>query len=259
MMRSVFSKSNALANALARKINGKASFVTHALPSIYPAVSRSPMQSKFASVEVSAIRHFSSTSELNDLLVEEVTHEMTKEEEVDQEFLDSQKYMEELGFTINDEPGTGTVKLTRSYNGETIEVKWDCQNEAEDMMNEGYDVNELGEEDDSVEQGLDYGINFEVCISKGDDKLLFDCISSQKMTIQNVQFFPPGKVVNDETVYGGPRFDDLEEKVQESFYDYLKERGVDSEVSFYILSKSASKEQTEYVHWLNQIVGFTSK
>lgn len=255
-MRSVISKSN----VFARQINGKASLVARALPSVYPAVSF-PLQSKFACA--SAVRHFSSTSGLNEILAEEVKHETTKDEEVDQEFLDSTQVVESLGFVMTDEPGTGIVKLTRTYKGETIEVKWDCQNESEES--EGYDLNQLSEtdatpaeNDETVDEGLDFGINFEVCIKKGDNKLLFDCVSSQKMKIQNVQFFPPGVEVNDETVYGGPRFDELDEKVQESFYDYLSERGVDNEVSFFILSKSALKEQAEYANWLNKIVAFTS-
>lgn len=140
-------------------------------------------------------------------------------------------------------------------------MKWDCQNEAENL-GEGYDMNELDNterDEDEVDPELDYGINFEVCVTKGDNKILFDCVSSRDMKIQNIQFFPTGKTVNDETVYGGPRFDDLEEKLQDSFYDYLNDRGVDNEVSFFILSYSAVKEQTEYVNWLNKIVDFTAK
>jgi complement component 1 Q subcomponent-binding protein len=256
MMRSVISKSN----VFARQINGKASLVARALSPVYPAVSRSPLQSKFGCA--SAVRHFSATSDLHELLIQEVTHEMTKVVEIDQEFLDCEQSVESLGFVISDDPGTGTVRLTRTYKGETIEVKWDCQNESE-AEGQGFDLNELSNTDanpsnETADEGPEFGINFEVCITKGDDKLLFDCISSQRMKIENVQFFPVGVKVNDENVYGGPRFDELEEKVQDSFYGYLSERGVDSDINYYILSKSALKEQQEYTYWLNQIVSFTS-
>lgn len=83
----------------------------------------------------------------------------------------------------------GVVRLTCKHGNEEITVKFDCQNEEElepDLEELENQVN--GEEDTE----LDMGINFEVIIKKGDDKILIDCVACNELQIQNVRFFPSG-------------------------------------------------------------------
>lgn len=145
------------------------------------------------------------------------------------------------------------VHLERKQNGEVIEVKFDCQNEAE--MNMG-DIEGEGEDEDAAPPVY---ISFEVIVTKGNNKMLFDCLAGEAVEIENVRFFPNNKDTSDITVYGGPRFEELDEKVQEEFYAYLEDRKIDDDMSFFILSYAREKEQSEYVHWLKNVIDFTSK
>lgn len=90
MIRSIHKITRPLANQFGKALSGAQPLM------------RSPVQINFLA-STHTQRHFSS---LNELLVEEVTHEMTKGDEIDQEFEDSKKHIESL-FSIADEAGTG--------------------------------------------------------------------------------------------------------------------------------------------------------
>eukprot|EP01032_Pedospumella_encystans_P000609 gene609-702_t len=60
------------------------------------------------------------------------------------------------------------------------------------------------------------------------------------------------------TLYTGPNFEDLEESVQAAFYEYLTERNIDDDLSFFILAHSREKEQKEYINWLEKMQDFTA-
>jgi hypothetical protein len=51
----------------------------------------------------------------------------------------------------------------------------------------------------------------------------------------------------------------LDEKLQKSFYNFLKERKIDDDLSFFILSYSNIKEQNEYKNWLKKFYDFTNE
>ena len=57
----------------------------------------------------------------------------------------------------------------------------------------------------------------------------------------------------------GPRFDDLDDDLKEEFYNYLEERGIDNELSFFLVSQARFKEEKEYVHWLEKVGEFATK
>eukprot|EP00415_Alexandrium_ostenfeldii_P000749 UN0749 len=53
------------------------------------------------------------------------------------------------------------------------------------------------------------------------------------------------------TSYNGPEFEDLDDKVQEAFDEYLAELGMSSEVCDFIDAMALDKEQREYARWLS--------
>lgn len=73
-----------------------------------------------------------------------------------------------------------------------------------------------------------------------------------------IALFPPSLIPllshtrppDDGELYGGPVFEQLSEGLQDSIYAHLEDHGVDEDLCFYILAVSRSKEQSEYVHWL---------
>lgn len=54
----------------------------------------------------------------------------------------------------------------------------------------------------------------------------------------------------------GPQFDELDETLQNAFYDYLAERGVDDDLAASVSDYCSSKEQLEYVGWLKGMQSF---
>jgi len=191
---------------------------------------------------------------LSDALATEIADEVA-DENVDQELEDIKVEIKKT-FSIKDEAGKGVVTLEAKINGAKVVVTFDCQDEAET----GMDMNELqmpevneGNEDELPEIG--FGINFVVRItSSTGDKMVVDCVASQELQVLNVQHIPAGKNEDDGDLYGGPIFDQLSENLQESIFDFLAEHKVDEDLAFFILSYSRSKEQSEYLNWLNSML-----
>jgi complement component 1 Q subcomponent-binding protein len=201
-----------------------------------------------------------------------------RDEEVDEDYEDVKKYITSL-FTVSERVGYGEVILTRSYQDETITIKFDCQDEADDGegasegVSEGQDEldqmanepqrHELTEDDADQLDGK-FGIHFEATIAKKNgDKAVFSCIAThQQPSIVHVSFVSgsasEGVSEGDDTVYGGPRYDDLDPAVQGGFQQYLAERGVDDDLSFFIIQHSRYKEESEYLHWLKTLNEFVN-
>ena len=51
-------------------------------------------------------------------------------------------------------------------------------------------------------------------------------------------------------LYAGPNFDELDQAVQNAFYEYLADRGVDDALAERLADYAQAKEQNEYVNWL---------
>lgn len=204
-----------------------------------------------------------SGTSLHEVLANELAAEAA-DDEVDQEYLDAKKAIEST-FKIHDEAGKGVVKLEGKYKGESIEVIFDCQDEEEmDLSEEAMerataegDDNEQGDEDDG--EHLDIGINFDVTIGKKDGKMVVSCTAAQSFRINQVRYVSAGKDLADQELYGGPTFEQLDETLQDAFYAYLAERGINEDLSFFILAHSGLKEQKEYENWLNKLLDFTAK
>jgi complement component 1 Q subcomponent-binding protein len=198
------------------------------------------------------------TGSLPECLANEIAGEAA-DDEVDQEYIDIKAQIEKL-FSIKEELGKGVVTLTRSAGGESIEVTFDVQDEAElepDMEALEQEMKE-GEDDEAPE--MEFGINFDITITKkGGEKLVASCVASQNLVIESVRFVPAGVDPTDETLYGGPVFEHLDEVLQDAFYGYLADRKIDEDLCFFILSHSRQKEQKEYTNWLNKLLEFSEK
>jgi len=205
--------------------------------------------------------------QLAEVLTGEILHE-TANAEVDEDYEDVKTLIEKT-FKITDKEGLGEVILERKYKDELITVKFDCQDEVEDHdTDSGYDdiENELRQKSevtvrsDEIPDVEDvpntFGINFEVTVQKGETKVVFNCVASHCVTIENVRFVPAGTPDNAVNLYHGPRYLDLDEKVREGFQDYLTERKIDEDFSYYVVSAARYKEEREYVNWLQKITEF---
>ena len=93
--------------------------------------------------------------------------------------------------------------MTRKFNDEHIVVQFDCQNEAEaDELNDG-DFSSEGDAEDEETIAVNYGINFEVIITRNESKLVIDCVASKDLKISNIQHVPKGRVHDEKELYSG--------------------------------------------------------
>ena len=224
--------------------------------------------------------------ELTEALASEIAEEAA-EQDVDPELEDVKSLMLKT-FDIEDTAGRGIVILRSKEgvmpNGESIEIVFDCQDEAEGDGMDGMDAFEglsdlangangdtnspsgFGEDDDEDADDIGFGINFNVAISKPNgDQLLIDAVAGQQLDIQGIQYVSAennktlqsgsdGEI--DHELYGGPVFDQLDEGLQDAFYDYLEDRHIDDDLCFFVLSYARHKEQAEYVNWLQNVLKF---
>jgi hypothetical protein len=87
--------------------------------------------------------------------------------------------------------------------------------------------------------------------------LIAHCVAGLALRVNNIRLVPTDVAIDTNELYGGPRFDTLSDSVQESFLDYLAERGVSDDLAYFILQQGKEKEQKEYVNWLKQVSRFT--
>ena len=153
----------------------------------------------------------------------------------------------------------GVVTLSRQFKSESIVITFDCQDEeeidpsAEDMENQGKE-----EDDEGPEMAV--GINFDITItSKDGSKMVVDCTATQDLMVNQVRYVDSGKDVTDTTLYGGPVFDQLDDKLVDAFYAYLDDRKINADLCYFICAHAGVKEQKEYVNWLNKLLNFVEK
>jgi complement component 1 Q subcomponent-binding protein len=57
-------------------------------------------------------------------------------------------------------------------------------------------------------------------------------------------------------LYSGPNFADLDDNLKDAFYEYLSERKIDADFSFFVAAYAHDKEQREYTQWLKSVGEF---
>jgi hypothetical protein len=180
-----------------------------------------------------------------------------------------------------DKKETVTVTIDCS-NQPYLEVPFDCDDDDLDDEEEDDEISDIDAEEDAAEEGseeeeeedeqeesMDYQVLlFRVEVSKQSKKntsngdLIFDCSWDRlncDLEIRRVLFQSPSDgSVDDEgnTFYRGPTFDALDPDLQDSFYGYLEERGINEEFLDYVQSLSEDKEIREYRAWLDKVAKF---
>lgn len=202
---------------------------------------------------------------LSQILAEELLQEKDRvADEVDEDYDDVKKYISSI-FEITERVGYGEVKLFRKYKDEEITITFDCQDESDpnEDRDESDDINNAEgqqhsvNEEDADQIGHKFGYNFQVSIEKKSGSAVFYCVANHlQPTIVNVMFL--AKDIADTESYGGPRFEDLDPAVQGGFHQYLAERGIDEDLSFFILSHARVKEEAEYMNWLEKLNEFVN-
>lgn len=211
--------------------------------------SLSAIAPRFRAQQAASVRFASSLSETlgNELVAEKAE----KGADIDQDLVDVQKHVLKV-FKLKEEAGSSYTTLTRKHGEELIEIVFSCTDVEEGS---GFDMEQENGEDPQIEEGQ--GIAFDIKITKGDNQMVISAVASDALTIRNVAYID-GKLKDKDDAYDGPSFDDLDEAVQGAFYEYLTERNIDDDLSFFILASSHHKEQREYENWLEKVQSFTA-
>lgn len=185
--------------------------------------------------------------------------EAENDQQVDQDLRDVTKEISKM-FAVKDEPGSAHIKLSRKYKSEEIEVQFHCQDENTDFnAPDGFAEDAVETEESEEDMGGEYGVDFSVTVSRGGNKMEFLCNAGQTININQMRYVPAGTGDSDdalESLYRGPQFDNLDETLQDSLLEYLAERGIGDDMSFFIISYSRDKEEREYQRWLKQFIKF---
>ncbi|KAH7473948.1 hypothetical protein PRIC1_015085 [Phytophthora ramorum] len=167
-------------------------------------------------------------------------------------------------FALKETPGCMDVLLEGSVDSESIRIKFNAQDTVELEDDEDYDEDEDDEQDDEQEQDEDEeeedelpGVRFTADVTRDNKGLQFDCVASSNLTVERVRYLSDfAKDAEDETLYFGPNFIDLELDVQDKFYGYLAERKIDDELAQFIAQFADLKEQREYLTFLQDAESF---
>ncbi|KAG7387657.1 hypothetical protein PHYPSEUDO_013907 [Phytophthora pseudosyringae] len=200
-------------------------------------------------------------SSLTSLLNREVQEEKANCFE-EQELEDLRVKVEKV-FKLKDTAGCMDILLQGTSGDDSITIKFNAQDTIELEDEEDYDDDE--EDDDDQEQSDDEdededelpGVRFTADITRENKGLQFDCVASSNLTVERVRYLSDfAKEAEDETLYFGPNFIDLELDVQDKFYGYLAERKIDDELAQFITQFADLKEQREYLAFLEDAETF---
>ncbi|CAH0473641.1 unnamed protein product [Peronospora belbahrii] len=166
-------------------------------------------------------------------------------------------------FKIKESSGCMDVILQGSVDDDSIKIKFNAQDtvelEDDDM---GYDEEheQEQEEEEEVDEEEDDelpGVRFTADVIRDNKGLQFDCVAGSNLTVERVRYLHDfAKDDEDETLYFGPNFIDLELDVQDKFYSYLAERKIDDELAQFIAQFADLKEQREYLTFLEDAETF---
>ena len=147
------------------------------------------------------------------------------------------------------------MTLTRSFANETVCV--------DIMVNDQLEKEEDAvyfEDEETGEIEVDVSVDFVVSILKenSDYELVFECRSDGSfIEIVRVSLEPEDEEeADDEALYTGPVFDELDDAVQDAMYAFLEERGVTAELGECLIQLSTDKEQRMYMDWLDEMSRF---
>ena len=188
-----------------------------------------------------------SCSYLRSALASEIAHEA----EVTAELESMATVMASLDsrFDISHAVGSSMVELTGTDGETSIQF-----NTEEKFVDED---EEVIVDDDGQEIEAATGIWFEVSVTPkaatDGDSLFFKCLAFDGATlVDDVKVVNVAEHADDENHYNGPKFEDLDEEVQEGIKSYLHQRGVNDKTAEFIQSFSAVKEQGDYTDFLKR-------
>ncbi|CAG9331377.1 unnamed protein product [Blepharisma stoltei] len=171
-------------------------------------------------------------------------------------------FLSQSGFELADVENDTQIILKKRTDDAEVEVTFNARAPQEEPEpQEGQE----GQEEQEGHPGT--YVDFQVMVKKVDTDrgLIFECSSiDSEISVNNVVYSEDLKNTDRESsfisrgIYRGPDFTTLDEKVQNSFVDYLKSFGINDDMAIFIETYSLDKEHRLYMEWLRRVKGFVS-
>jgi complement component 1 Q subcomponent-binding protein len=154
-------------------------------------------------------------------------------------------FLKNTEFKFIDEDGDVNMALEREVGDKVAKIEWQLTSPyAADMEMEG--------EDDGSQEATDFVITVEN--KDGTSGISFYCSTQggedHRYVIGHVKNYSSAEEKENVSSYNGPDFEDIDDKLQEAFDEYLAEVGMNNEVCDFIDAMALDKEQREYIRWL---------
>lgn len=176
------------------------------------------------------------------------------EYEAEQKVTESALQAAPEGWSLLTKPSETLMKLSKQMGPEEIVVSVSTVDQ-EDAMQE--DALEEGQGEEAA-----YPVTFSVDVVKDGKVLQFQCYYVENdeadPTVQDVAFFLKSEEDNIGKMYEGPRFAELDDKLQQAFTDFVVARGIDANLGQYVCRLVYDKEQEDYIAWLGKVKTFLS-
>lgn len=161
-------------------------------------------------------------------------------------------FLKSSPFKLVDNDGDVNMALEREVGDKIVRVEWQLTSpfdpEAEEEGLEGAQDHETTDMSITCEdKKTGASIAFYCSTQPGDD---------HRYVIGNVKASPNAEERDSISSYNGPEFEDIDEKLQEGFDEYLADMGVSTEVCDFVDAMALDKEQREYIRWLKVTKAF---
>eukprot|EP00980_Cylindrotheca_fusiformis_P028030 scaffold22577_cov122-Cylindrotheca_fusiformis.AAC.9 len=198
------------------------------------------MEPKFLPAKDLSICSFSSQSKMNllDILSAEHNEEVSsRNTEIPQALSDLKAKLETTWRVVDDAASTQMFSKDKK-----VQISFHCQNAVDQMDSEEY------EDEEPVSP-----FHFTITVPKAGKTLTIDCLSDSGLVrVESVRTTVSD--VEDENMYQGPDFLELDESLQDAFSAYIEEElSIDSDVAAFIAMYSDYKEQIQYVQFLHDV------
>ncbi|ESQ35221.1 hypothetical protein EUTSA_v10008623mg [Eutrema salsugineum] len=154
-------------------------------------------------------------------------------------------------FTVDERPGEQWISLRRKF-GEKEDIK------IEATMFDGSVPSSKSTSSDPEDVQLH--ITFIVNISKGGDGETLEIMcSAWPDTIQISKFFVRKSSKRSPNAYIGPEFEEMEDELQDSLYQFLEERGISDDLAVFFHQYMKNKDKAEYIRWMETVKSYVEK
>jgi len=177
------------------------------------------------------------------VLQSEIKHEAEQYEQSKE----IQKFLNNTPFKLAESEGDVNMALERDMGDKIVRIEWQLTSPFDPAMG-----GEDGEDGEPEQEATDLSVTVE---SKSTGAgIAFYCSTQtgedHRYVIGNLKGYASAEEKENASSYNGPDFEDLDDKLQEAFDEYLAELGMSSEICDFIDAMAIDKEQREYVRWL---------